>query len=418
MELKSVELIHVKTLVGQDVVSVGRLALHQGRVLFEYDAGFVERGLNISPFYLPLQSGVQTGRPQLFDGLPGVFNDSLPDGWGRLLLDRAVMAKGIPYQQLTPLDRLAYVGSKGMGALIYEPEYHEQASASNALDLDELGQETREVLEGEAQEVIDKLLYLGGSSAGARPKVLLTYNSYSDTLTSDKPELGDSEEPWMIKFASNLDQVDIGNIEYAYALMAKAAGLDMPETRLFRGKTDKAYFGVKRFDREGVTRIHMHTASGLMNADHRIPSLDYENLFRGMLALNPDVREVEKLFRLTCFNVFAHNRDDHSKNFSFLMDDAGHWAFAPVYDLTFSFGPGGEHSALVMGEGRNPTKVHLMKLAKKFQIKKGAEIIDQVSDTISQWSTFAEQAEVSADSRKTIGRTLGSLLIGNRPISY
>ncbi len=410
MELKPVELIHVKMSVGQNVVPVGRLALHQGKILFEFDAGFVETGLNISPFYLPLQPGVQSGKPQLFDGLPGVFNDSLPDGWGRLLLDRAVMAKGIPYQQLTPLDRLAYVGSMGMGALIYEPNYQASASGSSVLDLDELDEETKEVLDGEAREVIDKLLQLGGSSAGARPKVLLTYNRSSDKLTRDKLELGATEEPWMIKFASNMDQPDIGNIEYAYALMAKEAGLDMPETRLFRGKTDKAYFGVRRFDREGGKRIHMHTASGLLNADHRIPSLDYENLLRGMLALNPDMREVEKLFRLTCFNVFAHNRDDHSKNFSFLMDSKGEWSFAPAYDLTFSFGPGGEHSALVMGEGRHPHKLHLLKMAKKFQLRKGPEIIDQVEEVISRWLTFARQAEVSPDSAKTINRKLESIL--------
>lgn len=410
MELKPVELIHVKMSIGQDIVPVGRLALHRGNILFEYDAGFVERGLNISPFYLPLQTGVQSGKPHVFDGLPGVFNDSLPDGWGRLLLDRAVMAKGIPYQQLTPLDRLAYVGSTGMGTLIYEPTYQALASGSSVLDLDELDEETKEVLDGEAHEVIDKLLQLGGSSAGARPKVLLTYNKSSDMLTQDKLQVGANEEPWMIKFASNTDLSEIGNIEYAYSLMAKKAGLDMPETRLFRGKTEKAYFGVKRFDREGAKRIHIHTASGLLNADHRIPSLDYENLFRGMLALNADVREVEKLFRLACFNVFAHNRDDHSKNFSFLMDNNGNWSFAPVYDLTFSYGPGGEHSAVVMGEGKHPNKSHLLKLAKKFQLKKGLEIVQEVADVISGWRTFAELAEVRTDSAKTINRKLESIL--------
>lgn len=406
MELKPVELIQVKMSILQEDISVGRLALHQGRILFEYDTVFLEKSLNISPFYLPLQAGVQVGKPQLFEGLPGVFNDSLPDGWGRLLLDRAVMAKGIPYQQLTPLDRLAYVGSKGMGALIYEPEYEESNHGASVLDLDELDDATREVLGGEAQDVIDQLLALGGSSAGARPKVLLHYNRTTNALSQGN-KASENAEPWMIKFASNTDQVDIGNIEYAYALMAEAAGIEMPETKLFRGRTKKAYFGVKRFDRAGLTRRHMHTASGLLNADHRIPSLDYDNLFRGMLALNPDIREVQKLFRLACFNVFAHNRDDHSKNFSFLMDANGEWSFAPAYDLTFSFGPGGEHSALVMGEGRAPGKSHLMKLAKKFQIKKAGEIIDQVQEVISQWTEFAREAEVGENSLRTINRILG-----------
>ncbi len=393
-----------------EVIPVGRLAMHQGRILFEYAAGFIERRLDISPFYLPLQSGVQVAKSHLFEGLPGVFNDSLPDGWGRLLLDRAVMARGIPHQQLTPLDRLAYVGSKGMGALIYEPEYQEASKSTSVLDLDELNEETRGVLGGEAQEVIDKLLELGGSSAGARPKVLVNYNKNANTLTRGSQKVKESEEPWMIKFASHSDQLDIGNIEYAYSLMARASGIDMPETRLFHGRSNRAYFGVRRFDRDHAKRIHMHTASGLLNADHRIPSLDYENLFRGMLALNPDMQELEKLFRLTCFNVFAHNRDDHSKNFSFIMKSNGDWLFAPAYDLTFSFGPGGEHSAVVMGEGKSPGRPHLLELAKKFQLKKANEIIDQVVEVISQWSTFAEKAEVRMDSLKTIRRKLDSLL--------
>lgn len=410
MKLTSVELIQVMLSQANEKVPVGRLALHQGRVLFEYDAQFLQKGLNISPFYLPLQAGVQVGKPSLFEGLPGVFNDSLPDGWGRLLLDRAVVANGIPFQQLTPLDRLACVGSKGMGALIYEPEHRETRHVPSVLDLDELDKDTRAVLGGEAQDVIDKLLELGGSSAGARPKVLLNYNRITNTLSRSGEKFDEDEEPWMIKFASHSDQVDIGNIEYAYALMAKAAGIEMPDCHLFKGKAKRSYFGVRRFDRMASHRIHMHTASGLLNADHRTPSLDYENLFRGMLALNPDMREIEKLFRLACFNVFAHNRDDHSKNFSFLMDTKGEWSFAPAYDLTFSFGPGGEHSALVMGEGRNPNATHLMALAKKFQIRRATEIIDQVSEEISRWNLYASQAEVSFDSAKTIGRKLDSIL--------
>lgn len=398
--------------VNRELWSVGRLALHLGQILFEYTPEFLERGLNISPFYLPLRGGVQAGKALLFEGLPGVFNDSLPDGWGRLLLDRAVMARGIPHQQLTPLDRLAHVGSNGMGALIYQPEIHEPSGASNVLDLDQLDEETKEVLGGEAPEVIDKLLELGGSSAGARPKVLVNFNRSSNALSKEEQPENTKGEPWMIKFASGTDQSDIGNIEYAYALMAKSAGVELPETHLFKGKAHRAYFGVRRFDRKGTSRAHVHTASGLLNADHRIPSLDYENLFRGMLALNPDIREVVKLFRLACFNVLAHNRDDHSKNFSFLMSASGEWSFAPAYDLTFSYGPGGEHSALVMGEGKKPGRSHLDKLAKKFQLKNAKEIMDQVMQAASQWANFAEQAEVGSDSKRAIARKIDALLAG------
>ena len=410
MILKSVELIKVKIVVAAEEVTVGRIALHRGRILFEYAPEYISKNLNISPFYLPLQAGVQAGKSSLFEGLPGVFNDSLPDGWGRLLLDRAVVARGIPYQQLSPLDRLAYVGSRGMGALGYEPEYQEISTHPDLLDLDDLDLEMQQVLEGNSQEVVDKLLELGGSSAGARPKVLAGYDREHDRLIKDASDMNNTHEPWMIKFASSSDQPDIGNIEFAYSLMARAAGIDMPETRLFRGRGHKAYFGVKRFDRTRNGPIHMHTASGLLNADHRIPSLDYENLLRGMLALNPDMREVTKVFRLVCFNVFAHNRDDHSKNFSFLMDHDGVWSFAPAYDLTFSYGPGGEHSALVMGEGRNPGKTHLLRLAEKFQISRPSQIIDQVLDAVSNWEQFAKEAEVSSASTRTLDKKITSII--------
>lgn len=406
MKLEPVDLLHVAIYLGNSSQKVGRLALHRGRVYFEYDPDFLKLGIEISPFKLPLQSGAIVCDDHVFEGVFGVFNDSLPDGWGRLLLDRAVQAHGIAHQRLTPLDRLAHVGEHTMGALVYTPDYSERNGTDEVLDLVALELEVNKVLEGEPTEVLHELLELGGSSAGARPKILVGFNAADQRLIHGMDELPQDYAPWMVKFPSSLDQKDIANIEYAYSLMARAAGVEMPDTRLFMEKPNKSYFGVRRFDRVGNSRLHMHTAAGLLHADHRIPSLDYENLLRCAMALTRDMSEVEKFFRLAVFNVFAHNRDDHSKNFSFLMSAEGKWQCAPAYDLTFSYGPGREHSSMVMGEGRNPGTKELRKLAEKFQLREGKEVIEEVRCAVSQWEDFAENAKVTRSSREIISKTL------------
>ncbi|PLX05208.1 MAG: type II toxin-antitoxin system HipA family toxin, partial [Marinilabiliales bacterium] len=299
---------------------VGRLAYKNGQIWFEYDANFLATGLELSPIKLPLQRGVISGKDSPFEGLFGLFNDSLPDGWGRLLLDRYMVSLGIDHVSLSPLDRLAYVGNNGMGALCYEPDYSEVHIKNSDLDLNKLNNEVNKVIEGESTETLEELYNLGGSSAGARPKVLIGYNPKTNRIIHGQQELPEGFEHWMVKFASSLAQKDIGRIEYAYSIMAKQAGIEMPETKLFQGEGQNQWFGIKRFDRKESNRIHMHSASGLLHADHRYPSLDYDGLFRCALILNQDIQEVTKLFRLATFNIFAHNRDDHSKNFSFLMD--------------------------------------------------------------------------------------------------
>jgi len=206
---------------------------------------------------------------------------------------------------------------------------------------------------------------------------------------------------WMVKFASSMDSPEIGAIEYAYSLMAREAGLDMPKTTLLEGKKGR-YFAIKRFDRVGDRRVHMHSVAGLTHSDFRFPTLDYDDLLKLTLHLTKNVQEVEKVFRLACFNLFSHNRDDHAKNFSFVMDEKGVWSFSPVYDITFSNGPGGEHSTMYMGEGKNPTTKHLLELAKKHGIKKGAVIIDEVQEVTSRWREFAKMAGVSRKSYESI----------------
>ena len=372
---------------------MGRLLLQNRQIFFEYDAAFIKTGLELSPFKLPLKSGVIVSNDRTFEGLFGVFNDSLPDGWGRLLLDRKLMNAGCNPATLSPIDRLCFVGCSGMRVLSYEPE-NPNTALNLPHDLDEIDTEIQATLD-EKDLYLDDLLILGGSSAGARPKILININN----------------DDWLIKFRSHLDPKDISAIEYVYHLMAKEAGLIVPEAKLFPSRKGLGFFGVKRFDRKHDKRIHMHSIAGLLHADHREPSLDYESVMKTTLYLTKDIRQCEIQFRNTVFNIMSHNRDDHSKNFSFLMDQQGNWTVAPAYDLTFSSGPAGEHSTMIMGEGKNPTKAHLLKLATIFNIRqdKALEIINQVLAALQKWTAFANEVGVSKLQSKNIEVALSAI---------
>lgn len=393
--LSPVKVLNVGIDFGDGAVSVGRLALRDRRIYFSYEPSFIEQRLEISPFTLPVKAGVSTSDSSIFEGLSGVFNDSLPDGWGRLLLDRFVRSKGVSPSGLTPLDRLASVGTWGLGALVYEPE-SDIPFEGGPVSLDVVASQVLEVLEGSSSEVIYRLLSLSGSSSGARPKALIGVSEDRRSIIhgKDPPE---GYEPWLVKFPNTNDGIDAGSVEYVYALMAKQAGVQMPNVHLFPSGNGPGYFAAKRFDRDGRSRLHMHTASGLLHTDFRFPSLDYQDLLNLTFLLTRDIREVEKMYRLAVFNVLAYNRDDHAKNFSFLMDDNRRWVLSPAYDLTFSSGPGGEQSTMVMGEGKEPSADHLVKLGLDAKLAKTliTRIIDQTRTALAAWPDLARQHGVS-----------------------
>jgi serine/threonine-protein kinase HipA len=395
VKFEPVKVVHVYYKPKSEEILLGRLALKSRRIFFEYDSDFIALGLNLSPFKLPLKPGVIPSSDFVFDGLFGIFNDSLPDGWGRLLLDRKLIKYNLNPGLLSPLDRLCFVGKHGMGALTYEPETEETLDIPH-IDLDVIANEVREFQENDDDRFVEDLLKLGGSSAGARPKVLLSLHN----------------DNWIIKFRSSTDPKDIGAIEYAYHLMATEAGLDVPEAKLFPSRKGQGFFGTKRFDKLQDESIHMHTISGLLHADHRIPSLDYETIMKATMHLTHDIRECEKQFRNCIFNVLSHNRDDHAKNFSFLMDRDGIWRVSPAYDQTFSSGPGGEHCSMIMGEGKNPGVSHLLELAKTCNIKKAQalEIINEVKSVLSKWTFFAGEVGVSSNSTKMIGSVIKKII--------
>ncbi len=392
-------------LTQQTPQKVGTLAQKDKKIYFEYDKEFLKTGIELSPYKLPLKAGLFRCDDDTFEGLWGVFADSLPDEWGRLLMDRHLMRLGVNPNALTPLDRLAYVGEYGMGALRYEPQHDVGDFAFDSIVLDDLAERSEEILEGRSDEMVDELLALGGSSGGARPKVLVQMNADHTQIVHGIQRLKEGFSHYMVKFASSQDGREAGAIEYAYSLMAAEAGLEMPRTVLLEGKRGR-YFAVERFDRVGDSRVHMHSVAGLTHSDFRLPALDYDDLLRLTLHLTKNMVDVEKMFRLACFNLFAHNRDDHAKNFSFLMDEQGVWRLSPAYDITFSFGPRGEHSTMYLGEGKSPTTEHLTALAKKHGIKKGSVIIDEVREATARWREFAGIAGVGKKSMDIIERTI------------
>lgn len=412
MPFQQIKVISVSYCRENTNIPMGRLALDNRKILFEYAPSFIDLGLELSPFKLPLKPGVKVCNDSIFEGLFGIFNDSLPDGWGRLLLDRKLMKLGINPEDLTPLDRLRYVGSRGLGALSYQPEINEISELTGPKDLDLIAEECLQFQEYDDDRYIDDLLLMNGSSAGARPKILVSLIGKKETFELSDNNPSKKHNDWIIKFRSSLDPIDIGPIEYAYHLMAIASGLDVPEAKLFNSRKNVGYYGVKRFDRDQSRFLHMHTVSGLLHADYRIPSLDYQTLMKTTLWLTKDMHECEKQFRNAVFNVFVHNRDDHAKNFCFLMFPNGTWKVSPAFDLTFSTGPAGEHCTSVMGEGKNPGTVHLLKLAEVVSIKRerSLEIIDQVKQAVARWTDFSKEAGVTSKSSKNIKEKLSFTL--------
>jgi len=379
---------------------VGQLASFKKKIYFEYDTAFLNSGLELSPYLLPLKQGAQAPQgSNPWNGLFGVFNDSLPDGWGLLLMDRHLQSLGVDIKYLSPLDRLAYIGDRAMGALSYKPS-RSMSRQGFPIDLTELSASAVSIYEGHHSECLSEMAQIGGSPGGARPKVLVHVKA--DHLISGDQHVPEGYEAWVVKFYAGNDAEDSGRREYAYSLMAKEAGIIMPETRLFEAENGHAWFAIKRFDRKGSQRVHMHTLGGLIDADFRLPSLDYTEVLKVTQALTNHAKDVEQAFMVMVFNVLAKNRDDHSKNFSYLMDHEGVWRLAPAYDLTYSTGINGEHTTSVAGEGRAPSKVDMLKVGQSVGLKatfmEGA--FDKVTASINRWEEWCDMAGIANGKRE------------------
>ena len=363
---------------------VGLLSEENNRIFFEYAPDFLKSGIELSPFKLPLRAGVFEETSRVFDGLFGLFNDSLPDGWGCMLLDRKLRQQRLSFREISPLHRLSMIGRDPMGALEYEPA-DEQADTFAAVELDSLSAEVNKIVSGNESDVLDELLQMNGSSGGARPKIVAWVSNDRKTIVHGGRSAPEGFSPWMIKFAEHNDPLSAGELEYRYSLAAKAAGINMPETHLFPLKSGEGCFGVRRFDRNEHGKVHVHTACGLLHASHRLPTLDYENLLRLTYVLTRNHADVEEMVRRMVFNVKCGNRDDHSKNFSFLLTAEYQWRLAPAYDLTPSTGLNGEHTAMVNGKGRDITDADLVATAATCGVpqNKVMQMIHEVEDAVA-----------------------------------
>ena len=377
---------------------VGTIAEQNHRIFFEYFPEWISGELNLSPFNLPLRLGLQQHSNREFGPLFGLFDDSLPDGWGLLLMDRHFHKIGQNPASISILERLAYLGECTMGALTYRPAASYDTTTAS-FDLHELASQSSEILAGRSTEILPQLQRAGGSPGGARPKVLIGYNNLTDEIISGAEDLPKQFEHWIVKFPSLGDPVDIGLVEFAYSKMAEAAGIKIPKTSILTTAQGDRFFAIKRFDREqGNRRRHIHTFGNLIHANFRFPSCDYADLLKATSLLTKNNEDVLRAFRLMVFNVLAHNRDDHVKNFTFILnDDTGQWSLAPAYDLTFAPGPGGEHTTTILGEGRAPNTNHTLNLAENFDIpqKQAKSIIAEVTEAISKWQSFAKDCGVS-----------------------
>ncbi|KQN33762.1 phosphatidylinositol kinase [Sphingomonas sp. Leaf407] len=393
---------------------VARVAFADRRAQLEWDATVVVAGLRVSPLYYPPEPGLHGARAAGFDGLHGFLADSLPEGWGALLMRRRLHRMGIDFGSLSPLDRLALVGDHGRGALTFAPATTPSPD-DYAIDLDVLAAESRAILQGRGEGLSDLLADLGGASGGARPKVHVGFGS-DGTISAGDSELPADHAAWIVKFPAAADPVDIGPLELAYAMMATAAGVTMAETRLVPAASGPGWFATRRFDRPGGgRRIHMASLAGAIEAPpHIAGAVDYDLFLRATRAITRNDADVVEAFRRMIFNVLAGNRDDHTRQHAYLMDDRGEWRLAPAYDLTFSDGPGGEHYLAVSGEGRSVTRSHVDRLAKVHgvPVRQVAAIVDQVTAAVAGWSAAARDAGVTRDTTALVAARLSAIADG------
>lgn len=390
-----------------------------GDIVFEYAEAFRKGGLEISPIHLPLSvSGPQTfpelRRSSAFDGLPGVFADSLPDAFGNKVIERYFSDQG-GHSRISPLQKLLYVGDRGAGALTYEPASSLSPGTTEALEVRDLVEQARRVIEGDTTGAVREIMRIGATVGGARAKALILWNQKENTVRSGHVEARPGEMPWIIKFdgvtkeSGGQDNVASGTpgpwgrIEYVYSVLARRAGITMPDTHLLR-EGPRAHFMVQRFDRRGARgtqRVHMHTLGGILHLDYNEQyQIGYEVYFDLMRELGLGQDQVDEAYRRMVFSVATVNYDDHLKNFAFLMDEEGRWRISPAYDVAFAENESWtrQHQMSIAGKFKGITRRDLMETGEKFDVPRGGEvIIEEVLDSVSHFRAEAMEAEVNPD---------------------
>jgi serine/threonine-protein kinase HipA len=394
---------------------------------FEYEPKFVAKGLEVSPIKMPLQAGQVYSFPELsretYKGLPGMLADSLPDKFGNTLINRWLSEQGRDSDSYNPIERLLYQGKRSMGALEFEPAEKGIRNTSTKIELDGLIQAARNALSDKenltaglnSEDDLSQIIKVGTSAGGARAKAVIAYNEKNGEIRSGQLNAPEGFSHWLIKLdgvndTGLGDPLHFGRIEYVYYKMAIACGIEMSESRLLT-ENGRYHFMTRRFDRmENNEKIHTQSLCGLAHFDFNSPgAYAYEQLFQTMRTLRLPYSAAEQVFRRMTFNVVARNQDDHTKNFSFLMDKNGKWNLAPAYDMVYSYNPTGKftslHQMTINGKQDGFTKSDFLQVAKAMNIKKPHEIIEEVVSSVSQWSKIAKEQGIPQLQIKKIKET-------------
>lgn len=393
---------------------------------FEYTPEFRKLGLDLSPIEMPLSQprvfSFSNISKETFLGLPGLFADSLPDAYGKALLDRWLATNGRNFAN--PIERLCYQGKRSMGALEFEPAQNDYLESSSNIEIDSLVETAREVLNqkeafstnmSDTKEALLNIIKVGTSAGGQRAKAIIAYNDETKEVRSGQIEAPDGFEHWLLKLdgVTNTELGDpqhYGKIEYVYHLMAKEAGIEMTECRLLE-ENGRAHFMTKRFDRHRNNKIHMQTLCGIAHYDYKmLRAYSYEQAFQIMRRLRLSYDQAEEMYRRMVFNVVARNQDDHTKNISFLMNRSGKWKLSPAYDVSWAYNPQGDwtskHQMSINNKWDNITRDDLTTVARNMNIKHSNEIIEQVIHAVSLWRNFAQQLDIPESTITQIENTL------------
>ena len=403
---------------------------------FEYDPSFISTGWDLSPLKMSINAGANIYNfPELrvrrestydtFKGLPGMLADMLPDKYGNQLIDVWLAQQGRPEGTMNPVEKLCFIGSRGMGAIEFEPSQSPTSKSAYKVELDALVDISRQMLQkredfntdlsADEEKAMMDILNIGTSAGGARPKAVIAYNQKTGEVRSGQANAPTGFEHWLIKLDGVSDaqfgtSAGYGRIEMAYYLMAIDCGIDMMESKLLE-ENGRAHFMTKRYDREGSkTRHHVQTWCAMNHYDFNdMKSYSYEQLFQTMRALRLDYQEAEQMFRRMVFNVLARNCDDHTKNFSFRMKQDQEWTLTPAYDICHAYDPKSiwvnQHALSINGKRKNQTKQDLLTIAKSMNIKKAEKIIEEISGVVQDWDRYADEVGVDKKKRDAIART-------------
>ena len=401
-----------------------------GLASFEYDPKFINTKTDLAPLKMPIVNSMKRifSFPELrdvktFKGLPGLLADVLPDDYGNQLINTWLAQNGRPENSMNPVELLCFIGTRGMGALEFEPSQLKTTKRAFDIEVDNLIHISQKMLskrdrfetnlsDDEQQAMLD-ILKIGTSAGGARPKAIIAYNEKTGQVKSGQTSAPKGFEHWLLKLDTVSDvqfgeSTGFGRIEMAYYLMAKACEIDMMECRLLEEK-GRAHFMTKRFDREGgEQKHHIQTLCAMQHYDFsQITSFSYEQIFQTMRLLRLPYPEAEQMYRRMVFNVIARNCDDHTKNFAFRLKKEGNWELAPAYDICFAYRPGSDwvsqHNLSINGKRKDITKADLLIVAKSMNIKKAEAIIQKISDTVTNWQEYAAIAKVDAKLKEKIG---------------